>query len=455
MTEGRWPCAQRHQSVRRVAGVDGWPAYREGVNVARAGGTAWIGILATVLALVGLLARDALAGQAAGSADGAIAIAVGLVVAIGSRALGGAPVRQIPFRATEWVGDAGPPVLGHASMDRFDKFTDRARKVLTLAQDEAQRFNHNYIGTEHLLLGLVREGEGVAARVLENMNVELPKVRTAVEFIIGRGDRPVVGEVGLTPRAKRVIELAIDEARRLGHNYIGTEHLLLGLVREGEGIAAGVLESLGVNLDKVRHEVIRVVATGATDDAAGSDASGDTGYHVLRRDVRPGRGGLTGAGLGALPPEDRERIERLRTAGELRRAFASSGFVRLVTVGQALTVDAVTVELLALEIRAAAGRCLLQWRAATSTDLACSSTLLADIAMRDELGTPYQVGCDLWARGRGDGGAVECFFVPPPPAAGELVISIARLAPWPSPEMPSTRPPGARIEGPWEFRVPL
>src|ERR687893_715033 len=145
-------------------------------------------------------------------------------------------------------------------MDRFDKFTDRARKVLTLAQDEAQRFNHNYIGTEHLLLGLVREGEGVAARVLENMNVELSKVRTAVEFIIGRGDRPVVGEVGLTPRAKRVIELAIDEARRLGHNYIGTEHLLLGLVREGEGIAAGVLESLGVNLDKVRHEVIRVLS---------------------------------------------------------------------------------------------------------------------------------------------------------------------------------------------------
>src|SRR6187401_3058975 len=156
-------------------------------------------------------------------------------------------------------------------MDRFDKFTDRARKVLTLAQDEAQRFNHNYIGTEHLLLGLVREGEGVAARVLENMNVELPKVRTAVEFIIGRGDRPVVGEVGLTPRAKRVIELAIDEARRLGHNYIGTEHLLLGLVREGEGIAAGVLESLGVNLDKVRHEVIRVLSQSSSSGPANSE----------------------------------------------------------------------------------------------------------------------------------------------------------------------------------------
>ena len=184
-------------------------------------------------------------------------------------------------------------------MERFDKFTDRARKVLTLAQDEAQRFNHNYIGTEHLLLGLVREGEGVAARVLENMNVELAKVRTAVEFIIGRGDRPVVGEVGLTPRAKRVIELAIDEARRLGHNYIGTEHLLLGLVREGEGIAAGVLESLGVNLDKVRHEVIRVLSQSSSVGPAQEtkrssktptvDALGHQPYRCRpRRQARPG-----------------------------------------------------------------------------------------------------------------------------------------------------------------------
>jgi hypothetical protein len=147
-------------------------------------------------------------------------------------------------------------------MDRFDRFTDRARTVLTYAQDEGQLLNHHYIGTEHILLGLIREGHGTAARVLENMNVELPKVRTAVEFIIGRGDRPVVGEVGLTPHAKRVIELAIDEARRLGHNYVGTEHLLLGLVRAGDGIAAGVLESLGVNLDRLRNEVIRVTATG-------------------------------------------------------------------------------------------------------------------------------------------------------------------------------------------------
>jgi ATP-dependent Clp protease ATP-binding subunit ClpC len=150
--------------------------------------------------------------------------------------------------------------------DRFDKFTERARRVLTLAQEEAQRFNHNYIGTEHLLLGLVREGDGVAAKVLANLGVELNKVRSAVEFIIGRGDRAVLGEIGLTPRAKKVIELAVDEARRLNHHYIGTEHLLLGLVREGEGIAAGVLESLGVNLERVRAETTRILSQSMPQD---------------------------------------------------------------------------------------------------------------------------------------------------------------------------------------------
>lgn len=143
--------------------------------------------------------------------------------------------------------------------DRFDKFTERARKVLSLAQEEAQRFQHGYIGTEHLLLGLLREGEGVAAKVLSNLGVDLNKVRKGVEHIIGRGDRIVLGEIGLTPRAKKVIELAIDEARRLNHQYIGTEHLLLGLVREGEGIAVGVLESLGINLARVRLETIRLI----------------------------------------------------------------------------------------------------------------------------------------------------------------------------------------------------
>lgn len=157
--------------------------------------------------------------------------------------------------------------------DRFDKFTERARRVLTLAQEEAHRFNHNYIGTEHILLGLVREGEGVAAKVLGNLGVELNKVRSAVEFIIGRGDRTVLGEIGLTPRAKKVIELAVDEARRLNHSYIGTEHLLLGLVREGEGIAAGVLESLGVNIERVRAETTRILNQSSPQQQAGTTAS--------------------------------------------------------------------------------------------------------------------------------------------------------------------------------------
>ena len=168
--------------------------------------------------------------------------------------------------------------------DRFDKFTERARRVLTLAQEEAQRFNHNYIGTEHLLLGLVREGDGVAAKVLSNLGVELGKVRSAVEFIIGRGDRAVLGEIGLTPRAKKVIELAVDEARRLNHHYIGTEHLLLGLVREGEGIAAGVLESLGVNLERVRAETTRILSqSGPATAGAGAGASSGSGSRSATR----------------------------------------------------------------------------------------------------------------------------------------------------------------------------
>ena len=145
---------------------------------------------------------------------------------------------------------------------RFEKFSERARRVLSLAQEEAQRFNHNYIGTEHILLGLVRENEGTAAKVLGGLGIELNKIRSAVEFIIGKGDTAASGEIGLTPRAKKVIELAVDEARRLNHHYIGTEHLLIGLMREGEGVAAGVLESLGVTLDKVRGETNSVLNKG-------------------------------------------------------------------------------------------------------------------------------------------------------------------------------------------------
>tara|TARA_B100000029_G_scaffold305730_1_gene298571 strand:- start:16644 stop:19151 length:2508 start_codon:yes stop_codon:yes gene_type:complete len=145
---------------------------------------------------------------------------------------------------------------------RFEKFSERARRVLSLAQEEAQHFNHNYIGTEHVLLGLVREPEGVGTRVLISMGIDLSKVRSAVEFIIGRGEKPTTGDVGLTPRAKKVIELAVDEARQMSHQYIGTEHLLIGLLREGEGVAAGVLESLGVSLDKSRDATTKILNEG-------------------------------------------------------------------------------------------------------------------------------------------------------------------------------------------------
>jgi len=159
---------------------------------------------------------------------------------------------------------------------RFEKFSESARRVLSLAQEEAQRFNHNYIGTEHILLGLVRENDGVAAKVLSNLSVELTKVRSAVEFIIGRGERSAPGEIGLTPRAKKVIELAVDEARRLNHSYIGTEHLLIGLMREGEGVAAGVLESLGVNLDKVRGETSRILSQMSEQGQSGGGSKSST-----------------------------------------------------------------------------------------------------------------------------------------------------------------------------------
>jgi ATP-dependent Clp protease ATP-binding subunit ClpC len=141
--------------------------------------------------------------------------------------------------------------------DKLDRFTKRARRVLTLAQEEALRLNHNYIGTEHLLLGLVREENGVAVKVLRELNVEPGQVIRAVERTVGRGERPPFGKPTLAPRTKRVIELAVDEARLMGHHYIGTEHLLLGLVREGEGIAVNVLRGLGVNLDRVRTQTAR------------------------------------------------------------------------------------------------------------------------------------------------------------------------------------------------------
>ena len=141
----------------------------------------------------------------------------------------------------------------------FERFTDRARRVVVLAQEEARMLNHNYIGTEHILLGLIHEGEGVAAKALESLGISLDAVRHEVEEIIGRGKHAPSGHIPFTPRAKKVLELSLREALQLGHDYIGTEHILLGLIREGDGVAAQVLVKLGADLNRVRQQVIQLL----------------------------------------------------------------------------------------------------------------------------------------------------------------------------------------------------
>jgi len=141
----------------------------------------------------------------------------------------------------------------------FERFTDRARRVVVLAQEEARLLNHSYIGTEHILLGLIHEGEGVAAKALESLGISLEAVRSQVEEIIGQGGSSPSGHIPFTPRAKKVLELSLREALQLGHNYIGTEHLLLGLLREGEGRAARVLKELGLTHDAVEASVLAVI----------------------------------------------------------------------------------------------------------------------------------------------------------------------------------------------------
>jgi ATP-dependent Clp protease ATP-binding subunit ClpC len=158
----------------------------------------------------------------------------------------------------------------------FERFTEKAIKVIMLAQEEARRLGHNFVGTEQILLGLIGEGTGVAAKVLKSMGVNLKDARIEVEKIIGRGSGFVAVEIPFTPRAKRVLELSLEEARQLGHNYIGTEHLLLGLIREGEGVAARVLENLGVDLSKVRTQVIRMLGETAEVGAGAGSSGGRT-----------------------------------------------------------------------------------------------------------------------------------------------------------------------------------
>src|SRR6059058_1957838 len=166
----------------------------------------------------------------------------------------------------------------------YERFTDRARKVMQLANQEAQRFNHEYIGTEHILLGLVKEGTGVAANVLKNLDIDLRKIRMEVEKIVQAGpDMVTMGKLPQTPRAKKVIEYSIEEARNLNHNYVGTEHLLLGLLREQEGVAAQVLMNLGLKLEDVREEVLNLLGHNMPNESESGGGGGGGGERASSR----------------------------------------------------------------------------------------------------------------------------------------------------------------------------
>ena len=204
----------------------------------------------------------------------------------------------------------------------FERFTDRARRVVVLAQEEARMLNHNYIGTEHILLGLIHEGDGVASKALESLGIELEQVREQVQEIIGQGQQAPSGHIPFTPRAKKVLELSLREALQLGHNYIGTEHILLGLIREGEGVAAQVLVKLGAELLRVRQQVIQLITgyQGKEAQAAGvgpasqqqEGSGGVAGARPVRPQPNSGR-----ARVQARPGDRAREGDRARDAGAL------------------------------------------------------------------------------------------------------------------------------------------
>ncbi len=196
----------------------------------------------------------------------------------------------------------------------FERFTDRARRVVVLAQEEAKMLNHNYIGTEHILLGLIHEGEGVAAKALESLGISLDAVREQVQDIIGQGQQQPTGHIPFTPRAKKVLELSLREALQLGHNYIGTEHILLGLIREGEGVAAQVLVKLGADLNRVRQQVIQLLSGYQGKEQVPSARTSSSSRRAARRSS------TSSAATSRRPPA---RASSTRSSGARRRSSGS------------------------------------------------------------------------------------------------------------------------------------
>jgi ATP-dependent Clp protease ATP-binding subunit ClpA len=207
----------------------------------------------------------------------------------------------------------------------FERFTERARAVVVLAQDEARVLKHKYLGTEHILLGLLRVEEGLAARVLESLDVTAEEVRAEVVRIVGPGEEAITGQIPFTPRAKKVFELALREALSLGHNYIGTEHILLGLVRENEGVAARILLGFDAYAEKVRNEVItKLSGPGRRHEGVGIPGSSAPRRHTkwrYRIEIVPEAGGVTEEQLNELGLAGWELVAALETASELQLVF--------------------------------------------------------------------------------------------------------------------------------------
>jgi hypothetical protein len=245
----------------------------------------------------------------------------------------------------------------------FERFTDRARRVVVLAQEEARHLDHNYIGTEHILLGLIHEGEGVAARALTELDISLEAVRTKVQEMIGHGDEAPTGHIPFTPRAKKVLELSLREALALSHNYIGTEHILLGLIREGEGVAAQVLIELGGSLDRVRQQVIQILADASQLQA---EQVGGTQSRISQQQAMA----MVAGGPGVYQDEPAELVRVVPVAREVHREAG----MRVVLISLEIWSGWIDLRFAMLPGSSSGGR--IQW--------------LLDWQVEDDAGTTYE-----------------------------------------------------------------
>jgi hypothetical protein len=283
----------------------------------------------------------------------------------------------------------------------FERFTDRARRVVVLAQEEARLLNHDYIGTEHILLGLIHEGDGVAARTLTALDISLDAVRAQVEEIVGQGERQPGGHIPFTPRAKKVLELSLREALALGHNYIGTEHILLGLIREGQGVAAEVLVKLGADHDRVRQQVIELLSGYVRGAPPDQPPLGP---------VRISQQAVTAGVVGGPGVYQEEPAELVRVVPLAREVFRGYGF-RMVLISLELWSGWLDLRYALLPADVPAGP--------TPPDL------MLDWRVTDDAGTTYEL-CGLAGSGARLLRIHQVSFMPAPPeGARRLTLTAA------------------------------